>query len=38
MTAPVYLDYFYGDEVKIDSFYRLPRVFLTNEFYSGVPT
>ena len=38
MTAPVYLDYFYGDEVKIDSFYRLPRVFLTSEFYSGVPT
>ena len=38
MTAPAYLDYFYGDEVKIDSFYRLPRVFLTNEFYSGVPT
>ena len=38
MTAPVYLDYFYGDEVKIDSFYRLPRVFLTNEFYSNIST
>ena len=38
MTAPAYLDYFYGDEVKIDSFYRLPRVFLTNEFYSDIPT
>ena len=38
MTAPVYLDYFYGDEVKIDSFYRLPRVFLTNEFYSDIST
>ena len=24
MTAPAYLDYCYGDEVKIDSFCRLP--------------
>ena len=38
MTAPVYLDYFYGDEVKIDSFYRLPRVFLTDEFYRRLST
>ena len=38
MTAPAYLDYFYGDEVKIDSFYRLPRVFLTSEFYSNIST
>ena len=38
MTAPVYLDYFYGDEVKIDSFYRLPRVFLTSELYSDIST
>ena len=36
MTAPVYLDYFYGDKVKIESFYRLPRVFLTREFYSDI--
>ena len=36
MTAPVYLDYFYGDEVKIESFYRLPRVFLTSEFYGDI--
>ena len=31
------LDYFYGDEVKVDSFCRLPRIFVTNEFYRTIP-
>ena len=38
MSAAVCLDYFYGDEVKIESFYRLPRAFLTNGFYSDIST
>ena len=29
MTASAHLDYCYGDEVKIDSFCRLPRIFVT---------
>ena len=37
MTATAYLDYCYGDEVKIDSFCRLPRILVTNEFYRTVP-
>ncbi len=37
MTAPAYLDYCYGDEAKIDSFCRLPRILVTNEFYLTVP-
>ncbi|MBP5717748.1 MAG: replication initiator protein A, partial [Abditibacteriota bacterium] len=37
MTVPAYLDYCYGDEVKIDSFCRLPRILVTNEFYRTVP-
>ena len=37
MTAPAYLDYCYGDKVKIDSFCRLPRIFVTDEFYRAVP-
>ena len=31
------LDYFYGDEVKINSFCRLPRIFVTDEFYRAIP-
>ena len=38
MSDAICLDYFYGDEVKIESFYRLPRAFLTNEFYSNIST
>ena len=37
MTAPTYLDYCYGEEMEIDSFCRLPRIFVTNEFYCTVP-
>ena len=37
MTAPAYLDYCYGDEVKIDSFCRLPRILVTDGFYRTVP-
>ena len=37
MTASAHLDYCYGDEVKIDSFCRLPRIFVTDEFYLTVP-
>ena len=37
MTAPAYLDYCYGDEVKIDSFCRLPKILVTNEFYCTIP-
>ena len=31
------LDYFYGDEVRVDSFCRLPRIFVTDGFYRTVP-
>ena len=31
------LDYFYGDEVKVGSFCRLPRIFVTDEFYRTIP-
>ena len=31
------LDYFYGDEVKVGSFCRLPRIFVTDEFYRAIP-
>ena len=31
------LDYFYGDKVKVDSFCRLPRIFVTDEFYRTIP-
>ena len=37
MTAPAYLDYCYGDELKIDSFCRLPKILVTDEFYRTVP-
>ena len=37
MTASAHLDYCYGDKVKIDSFCRLPRIFVTDEFYCAVP-
>ena len=37
MTASAHLDYCYGDKVKIDSFCRLPRIFVTDEFYLTVP-
>ena len=37
MTASAHLDYCYGDKVKIDSFCRLPRIFVTDEFYRTVP-
>ena len=32
------LDYFYGDEARVDSFCRLPRIFVTDEFYRAIPT
>ena len=38
MATAICLDYFYGDEVKIDSFCRLPRIFLTHERYRDVPS
>ena len=31
------LDYFYSDEVKVGSFCRLPRIFITDEFYRTIP-
>jgi len=31
------LDYFYGDKVTVDSFCRLPRIFVTDEFYRTIP-
>ena len=31
------LDYFYGDEVRVNSFCRLPRIFVTDEFYRTIP-
>ena len=31
------LDYFYGDEARVDSFCRLPRIFVTDEFYRAIP-
>ena len=37
MTVSAHLDYCYGDKVKIDSFCRLPRIFVTDEFYCAVP-
>ena len=37
MTASAHLDYCYGDEVKINGFCRLPRIFVTDEFYCTVP-
>ena len=37
MTAPAYLDYCYGDELKVDSFCRLPRILVTDEFYCTIP-
>ena len=33
MATAMCLDYCYGDELKIDSFCRLPRILLTNELY-----
>ena len=38
MASAICLDYFYGDEVKMDSFFRLPRVLLSNEFCNGIST
>ena len=35
MTTAVYLDYFYGDKVKMKSFIRMPRA-LMNEVYSDI--
>ena len=35
MTTAVYLDYFYGDKVRMKSFIRVPRAFL-DEFYSDI--
>ncbi|MBP5717747.1 MAG: replication initiator protein A [Abditibacteriota bacterium] len=33
MATAISLDYCYGDELKIDSFCRLPRILLTSELY-----
>ena len=37
MATAMCLDYCYGDELKIDSFCRLPRILVTDEFYRAVP-
>ena len=31
------LDYFYGDEARVGNFCRLPRIFVTDEFYRTIP-